>query len=72
MVGYDLYHWYGRILGPLGSCYYGGTFFVDIVIPDDYPNDPPFVRFVTKMWHPNIDSETGLIRLDILARRWKP
>ena len=45
---------------------------VDIRIPDDYPTDPPLVRFATKILHPNVDSENGNIRLDILAQKWRP
>ena len=28
--------------------------------------------FDTKIWHPNISSQTGLICLDILKDRWSP
>ena len=62
----DLYHWKGKIRGPLCSCYRGGNFFVDIRIPDDYPTEPPYMRFATKIFHPNIDSKSGEIWLDVL------
>ena len=45
---------------------------MDIIIPDDYPTDPPLFRFATKIWHPNICSEKGNIHLDILAGKWRP
>ena len=28
------------------------------------------VRFITKIWHPNVSSATGAICLDILADQW--
>ena len=44
----------------------------DIVIPDGYPFIPPKVRFVTKVYHPNISSVSGAVDVDILRDRWSP
>jgi len=52
--------------------YEGGIFHVDIVIPPDYPFKPPKMKFDTKIWHPNISSQTGAICLDILKNEWTP
>ncbi|VDN02950.1 unnamed protein product [Thelazia callipaeda] len=60
----------GLIRGPPDSPYEGGTFALDMTIPEDYPFQPPTCKFVTKLWHPNISSQTGAICLDILKEQW--
>merc|ERR1712154_652754 len=65
-------HWTGYIKGPKDSVYDGGTFAVDIKIPSEYPFEPPKMKFMTKVWHPNVSSQTGAICLDILKNEWSP
>ena len=72
LVDGNIRHWKGRIKGPIDTCYQGGTFDVDIIIPEDYPFKPPKMKFDTKIWHPNISSQTGAICLDILKNEWTP
>ena len=49
----DLTHWKGTIMG--GGVYKGGIFHVEIRIPREYPFEPPEVKFLTEIWHPNIN-----------------
>ena len=72
MVDNDIHHWKGQIKGPIDTCYQGGVFDIDIIIPPDYPFKPPKMKFDTKIWHPNISSVTGAICLDILKNEWTP
>jgi ubiquitin-conjugating enzyme (huntingtin interacting protein 2) len=48
----------GTFPGPPDTVYAGGHFEVDITIPDQYPFKPPGMRLNTKIWHPNISSQT--------------
>mmetsp|Transcript_56951 Transcript_56951/g.65245 ORF Transcript_56951/g.65245 Transcript_56951/m.65245 type:complete len:194 (-) Transcript_56951:120-701(-) len=72
LVDEDINHWKGIITGPKDTPYEGGYFQVDIQLPVDYPYKPPKMKFDTKIWHPNISSQTGAICLDILKNEWSP
>ncbi|XP_039592715.1 ubiquitin-conjugating enzyme E2 E1 isoform X2 [Polypterus senegalus] len=69
--GDNIYEWRSTILGPPGSVYEGGVFFLDIMFTPDYPFKPPKVTFRTRIYHCNINSQ-GVICLDILKDNWSP
>jgi len=69
--GEDMYHWSATIIGPAGSVYEGGLFSLSIEFPANYPFKPPKIRFITKIYHPNINSSGGIC-LDILKNNWSP
>lgn len=54
----NLVHLKGTFPAPPDTPYAGGTYQVDIQIPDQYPFKSPIIRFDTKIWHPNISSQT--------------
>jgi len=62
------------IEGANDTPYANGHFKLEITISDSYPLEPPKVRFLTKIYHPNI--ENGRICLDTLVMppkgQWKP
>ena len=56
--GDGLMHLKGSFKGPPGTPYEGGTYKIDIRIPGEYPFRPPVMKFDTKVWHPNVSSQT--------------
>merc|ERR1711991_8987 len=69
--GDDLFTWTATIVGPDDSPYQGGVFFLEVRFPNDYPFTAPKIKFITKVYHPNVAS-TGAICLDILKDKWSP
>ncbi|CAF1492671.1 unnamed protein product [Adineta steineri] len=67
----SMVHWLGWIDGPENSPYAGGRFRLTIDFPVEFPFQPPEIRFITPVFHPNI-SMTGEICLDILHSQWSP
>ncbi|KAL7409603.1 ubiquitin-conjugating enzyme/RWD-like protein [Mrakia frigida] len=72
MVDDSPYHLLGSFPGPTETPYEGGHFEVDILIPDQYPFQPVKMKFITKLYHPNVSSQSGAICLDILKDQWSP
>ena len=64
--------WTAILPGPKDTPYAGGWFKLLINIPQGYPIEPPNIKFVTKICHPNIHFKTGEICIDLLAARWTP
>lgn len=57
--------------GPTETPFENGRFSLELYLPDNYPMEPPKVRFLTRIYHPNID-KLGRICLDILKAKWSP
>jgi len=65
----NLMQWQAVIFGPEDTPWEGGTFQLSLEFSEEYPNKPPVVKFLTKMFHPNIYND-GSICIDILQNQW--
>lgn len=67
IVNDNLQHLIGSVPGPKDTPYDGGVFRVDIQLDAQYPFAPPKMRFMTRVWHPNVSSASGAICLGAAA-----
>uniref|UniRef100_A0A914KKD9 E2 ubiquitin-conjugating enzyme n=1 Tax=Meloidogyne incognita TaxID=6306 RepID=A0A914KKD9_MELIC len=67
----SIMHWEAVIFGPQDTPFEDGTFKLSLEFSEEYPNKPPQVKFVSKMFHPNVYAD-GSICLDILQNQWSP
>ncbi|GLH16893.1 Ubiquitin-conjugating enzyme E2 N, partial [Gryllus bimaculatus] len=62
-------HVFVDMLGPEQSLYEGGLFRLEVFFPAEYPRQAPLIRFMTKIYHPNVD-KLGRIRLPEIEEKW--
>jgi ubiquitin-conjugating enzyme E2 M len=58
-------------LEPDDGMYKGGRFLFSFAIGPNFPHEPPKVKCLNRIYHPNIDLD-GNICLNILREDWKP
>jgi ubiquitin-protein ligase len=63
--------WTVIFFGPSNSPYEEGVFKININFKNNYPFEAPICKFLTKIYHPNIDT-SGNICLDTLKSNWSP
>ena len=61
----DFYKWSVLFTGPEDTIYEGGFFKAILSFPIDFPQNPPEMRFITEMFHPNIYKD-GKVCISIL------
>ncbi|KAL7513379.1 hypothetical protein ACHAXN_010430 [Cyclotella atomus] len=61
-----------EIEGPEQTPYHAHYFQLKLVISTDFPNTPPRGYFLTKIYHPNVDPQTGAICVNTLKKDWTP
>lgn len=68
----QLCEWDVNLTGPDSSPYAGGKFQLAFKFPETYPFKPPSINFTTKIYHPNVKTDTGEICAAILYDEWSP
>ena len=61
----DYYKWTVLFQGPEDTIFEGGFFKAILTFPEDFPQSPPEMKFVSEMFHPNIYKE-GRVCISIL------
>ncbi|CAI5740470.1 unnamed protein product [Peronospora destructor] len=64
--------WKAFIRGPRDTPFENRCFELAIQTGPLYPMEPPKMKFITKIFHPNVHFKDGGICLDILKREWSP
>ncbi|KAK2608613.1 hypothetical protein QQS21_002839 [Conoideocrella luteorostrata] len=70
----SIHTWHITLTPPPESPYHPGKYGILLTLPVDYPFKPPTIRFITRVYHPNITNDSlGNICLGILkSENWKP
>ena len=72
----NYYRWRFTLIGAEDSIYCGGLFYLEITFPNDYPETSPKIRFLTPIYHLNVNSSSnacgiGAIRPNFI-NSWNP
>ena len=68
----ELNTYYIYFEGPKDTLYENSSYWLRMVVPNDYPFKSPSIVFLTPIFHPNIAYEYGSICLDVLNSTWTP
>ena len=74
-VDSDIFDCIASIKGPVDSPYEGGLFKLRVIIPYNYPFKPPDIRFITKIFHPNVNSDgyiCSCVLNEYIFNSWSP
>jgi len=62
--------WHGVLFARQGL-YRGGVFKFQLLLPDDYPESAPELRFISEVFHPMVEPDTGRVDLGAFFPEWR-
>ena len=62
----DINNWKVSFKGSSCSPYEDGIFELKVNLPNEYPDKRPWLYFITKMFHPNIQQSDGKVSITLL------
>ena len=69
---YEMSYFIVKIKGPAETPYENCFWSLRFTIPEKFPFSSPSVGFIQRIYHPNVDEESGTICLDALNSSWSP
>lgn len=72
LVNDNMQEFYVIFKGPGETPFADGRWKVHVELPDQYPYKSPSIGFVNRIFHPNIDEQSGSVCLDVINQTWSP
>ena len=67
----DIFHWQITLIPPIGTDYEGGFYKIECRFFEDYPESAPQLKFVTRIFHCNVEESSGHICVNTIKGSWK-
>ncbi|KAF7845729.1 hypothetical protein BT93_L0956 [Corymbia citriodora subsp. variegata] len=72
LVNDSMQEFYVIFKGPQETPFADGRWKIHVELQDQYPYKSPSIGFVNRIFHPNIDEQSGSVCLDVINQTWSP